>query len=120
MKRTKKETKKNTQTEKESVRFFKSNLPTIVWDPNNDCSLADFSKGHFTTDDERVIDILKEKGYQIIPLDSTEPPAIIINQATHNIKEGSNIPVMSENARPKAVEQMMDHVTETKPPEVVV
>lgn len=70
---------KRTNTKKEGkqqFRFYRSHLPTIVWGGNG--KIADFSEGHFTTDDKPIALILLDKGYPQIPLDSTEPPAILV------------------------------------------
>lgn len=63
---------------KQKYRFFRSHLPTVVWDGQNNCVLADFSQGHFTTDDIEVAKTLLDKGYVQIPLDATEPPPVLV------------------------------------------
>lgn len=55
-------------------KFYRSQLATIVWDSKNNCILADFKKGYFTTADKRVIKILTELGYPEVDLSSNEPP----------------------------------------------
>lgn len=64
--------------EKQEFRFYKSNLPKVVWNPNADKSMADFEGGTFTTSDKSVALILLEKGYPQIPIDATEPPEILV------------------------------------------
>jgi len=63
---------------KQRYRFYKSNLPKIVWDPNRDRKLADFDGGSFTTDDIKVAQFLLKKGYPQIPVDATEPPNVLV------------------------------------------
>ena len=74
-------------------RFYRSNLSTIVWDSENGKPLADFSQGHFTTNNPRVVQILIDKGYVEIPLNSQEPPSIIINQPSTVLKQ-DHVPVL--------------------------
>lgn len=61
----------------EKKRFWRGKLPTTVWDGRYDKPLCDFSEGHFTTDDEYTIGVLKKIGYIEIPLDAVRPPDII-------------------------------------------
>lgn len=75
MKRTNKPTKKG----KTLYRFYKSNLPAIVWSPFEDKPLADFSEGHFTTDDLKVAKFLLDNGYPQIPVDAKKPPNILVS-----------------------------------------
>lgn len=55
-------------------KFFRSKLATIVWDSANNCILADFKMGYFTTSDKRKIKILKELGYPEVEIESEAPP----------------------------------------------
>ena len=48
------------------VTFVKGALETVVWDPENKRSLAEFVGGKFTTKDERTIKILRGLGYRSI------------------------------------------------------
>jgi len=104
---------------KTAWRFFRSELSTIVWDvrPGMNKPLADFSKGHFTTEDKAVAKILRSKGYVEIPLNMTEPPAIVVMQPAPQLKT-ANVPIMrgAGNVSGVAVEQagqnMMDKVME--------
>ena len=79
---------------KTAWRFYRSNLSTIVWDPRlgMNKSLADFSKGYFTTEDKAVAKILRKKGYVEIPLNMTEPPMIVVNQPAPQLRT-DNVPV---------------------------
>lgn len=97
------------QEEKKAWRFYRSNLSTIVWDPDKDKPLADFTEGHFTTDDPRVAAKLKALGYMEIPLESTEPPPNIIIREVNPTING-DIPVVPNIAAadPRAVEKRMD------------
>lgn len=88
--------KKTENNSRKQWRFFRSQLETIVWDPVGDCVLADFSQGHFTTDDQRKAKYLREKGYPEIPLDATEPPPnVLVTKPTHAID--GDVPVVSAN-----------------------
>lgn len=103
------------KTKQKAWRFYRSNLSTIVWDGKAECPLADFSPGHFTTDNPKVARKLKEIGYPEIPIDATEPPAeIIVRQPAQTID--GDVPVigalMNEKISPtatqeKAVEQSL-------------
>ena len=46
------------------MRFYQSGLESIVWDPENDCALAEFKNGAFETKNKKVIAKLKELGYK--------------------------------------------------------
>lgn len=65
------------------VRFYKGNRATILWDPNRNRPIADFSEGHFTTSDERAIKAIKEAGYEEIALNALEPPYIADERTEH-------------------------------------
>lgn len=52
------------------VTFYQSGLESIVWNPETDSALAEFERGYFTTSDKKVIEKLKDIGYQI--MDSQE------------------------------------------------
>lgn len=91
---------------KRARRFYRSNLSTIVWNPEKGTELANFSKGHFTTEDPHVAEVLINKGYVEIPLDATEPPeGIIVRQPTHIIE--GDVPIMKPSLSEKLVEQTM-------------
>lgn len=84
---------KTKASEQKAWRFYRSNLSTIVWDPKSEQPLADFSAGHFTTDDPKVARKLRDLGYPEIPLDATEPPSnIIVSQPTQVID--GDVPVI--------------------------
>lgn len=90
---------KQKASEPKAWRFYRSNLSTIVWDPKLEQPLADFSAGHFTTDDPKVARKLRNLGYPEIPLDATEPPAnIIISQPTQAID--GDVPVIKSLMNP--------------------
>jgi len=97
------------QEEKKAWRFYRSSLSTIVWDPAKDQPLADFTEGHFTTNDPRVAAKLKALGYMEIPLESNEPPPNIIIREVNPTING-DIPVVPNIAAadPRAVEKRMD------------
>jgi len=81
--------------EGELWRFYRSHLPTIVWDARGgqNKTLADFSKGYYTTKEKDVADILRSKGYLEIPLNMTEPPSVIINQPSPQLLR-KHVPLM--------------------------
>jgi hypothetical protein len=95
----------------EPKRYYRSNLETIVWDAENNRVLADFGEGHFTTDDVRTQKILEGFGYVQIPLDAAEPPDIIVNKPTTEVK--GDVPVMRGNVPPIVAEKKMGDVTKT-------
>lgn len=101
--------KENQTEEKKAWRFYRSSLSTIVWDPEKDAPLADFTEGHFTTEDPKVAAKLKALGYMEIPLDAEEPPpGIIIREVAPTIN--GDIPVVPNIAAadPAAVEARMN------------
>jgi hypothetical protein len=101
---------KTKTSEKEPRRYFRSHLPTIVWNPDEGRPLADFSEGHFTTDDPKVQKKLEDLGYLEIPLDATEPPTgVIIRQPTHIIE--GEIPLLRPGQGEKFMEKRMDSLT---------
>lgn len=84
------------EEEKQAWRFYRSSLSTIVWNPKTDSLLADFTEGHFTTDDPVVAKKLRELGYMEIPIDAIEPPSnIIIREVTPTIN--GDVPILQGN-----------------------
>ena len=57
-------------------KFYKSNLSSVVWDPEEGKPLARFEGGSFTTEDESVAKILENMGYPEVDLEAETPPAI--------------------------------------------
>jgi hypothetical protein len=57
-------------------KFYRANLPTIVWNPELKKPLAKFEKGQFVTEDDEVAKKLIEIGYPEVELDASRPPAI--------------------------------------------
>jgi hypothetical protein len=111
------ENQDNTEVEvKTAWRFFRSELSTIVWDsrPGMNKALADFSKGHFTTEDKAVAKILRDMGYVEIPLDMTEPPAIVVQQPAPQLKT-KNVPILkgAGNVTGAAAEQAGQNLMES-------
>lgn len=101
--------KKAKTEEKEMWRFYRSSLSTIVWNPAKDEPLADFTEGHFTTDDPAVAAKLRALGYMEIPLDAEHPPeGVIIREVSPTIN--GDIPVVPNIAvaNPADVEARMD------------
>ena len=114
MKRTTIPKTKAETTEQKQVgyRFFKSHLPTIVWNPATDSVLADFTPGHFITYDPKVAKILRKNGYPEIAMDATEPPNIIVNQPTRVLKKGASLPVITPGMSEKLIQERLNAVTE--------
>jgi hypothetical protein len=61
-------------------RFYRSNLETIVWDPEHDKPLAQFVQGEFITDDPRVAERLLELGYPRVSLEAVNPPDVLFEK----------------------------------------
>lgn len=99
-------------------RFYRSNLCTFVWDPDNDTIMANFSKGHFTTKNKKVANVLRGKGYIEIDLNATQPPNIIVSQPAHALKEGQNVPIMGNGINEALGQHKMEVVTEVVTEEV--
>ena len=55
-------------------RFYKANLPAVIWDPKVNVALAEFINGEFTTMSNEVADILIRKGYPEVAIDAVDPP----------------------------------------------
>jgi hypothetical protein len=105
---------KTKTNEQEAWRFYRSSMPTIVWNPDTDSALADFSEGHFTTDDPVLADRLRSMGYPEIPLDATEPPAGVIVRPPVHVIEG-DVPLMSGAAGPALMETKMSKIMKQVP-----
>ena len=114
-----KRTNKPDNAGKQQYRFYRSNLPAIVWDPDKDRPLADFSKGHFTTDDLNVAKTLLDKGYVQIPLDQNKPPKVLVRipgkslintnenvGALDDIKQG--LPNLDDEVRVPVTQEMVE------------
>lgn len=78
---------------KQEFRFYKSNLPKIVWDPKHNKVMADFEGGSFMTSELRVAKILLEKGYHQIPVDAVEPPDVLVRIPGKSLGENEDIKV---------------------------
>lgn len=110
----------NKTKEKKAWRFYRSNLSTIVWDKDSETALANFSEGHFTTNNKKVAQVLKAKGYPQIGLNDTSPPNIIINQPVRVLKDGADIPMMGNGINENIAQQRMEALTEEiKAPEIL-
>ncbi len=82
-------------------RFYKSNLPAVIWDPKKNRSLVEFQKGVFETTDIKVAEKLLELGYpQVSPL-AEEPPDVIVMLPGQSIDTSAQ---SQENIRPGAGE----------------
>lgn len=74
------------------VRFYRSNLATIVWDPKNNRPLCEFVDAQVITDEERVINKLRELGYPEVDMDAVVPPPI---PEVVQIGESPDVPILS-------------------------
>jgi len=90
-------TKPKTNVKEKQWRFYRSNLETIVWNPKTNSPLADFSEGHFTTDDPEVADKLRELGYVEIALDATEPPPDVMVKKPTILPDDFSVPIIRGN-----------------------
>jgi hypothetical protein len=75
-------------------RFYRSNLETIVWDPENDRPLVEFIQGEFITSDPRIAEKLLELGYPRVPLEAVDPPDVIFEKG-HSLE--GDVRVLPEN-----------------------
>lgn len=64
-------------TQQKVFRFYRSNLASVVWDPDKDKALCEFIKGQYYTEDPVVADKLRNLGYPEVPLDANTPPDIL-------------------------------------------
>lgn len=95
-------------------RFWRSQLATIVWDKDKDVALADFTPGHFTTDDPDVARKLHNLGYPQIPLDAVEPPPDVIIRPPAHVIEG-DVPVFKGYASESVIDQRVNQKMRTVP-----
>lgn len=102
-------------------RFFKSGLPAIIWDPQNDKPLAEFKDGSFITEDEQTAKILKQKGYPEVGLRAQEPPDITVIDPGRSLKEGENIPILKGNVNEKVGQARTQQIVDDQPkaPEIL-
>jgi hypothetical protein len=89
-----------TQSQQKLFRFYRSNLATVVWNPEKDKPLATFVKGQFYTKDPVVAQKLTEMGYPQVSLDANTPPDILFEKG--EILEG-NVPIMPKGMNEEAV-----------------
>ena len=93
-------------TKMKPVRFYRGKLPTIVWDARYDRQLCDLSEGHYTTDDDYTIKVLKSIGYIQIPLNATRPPDIYEAIQPAGMNDIKPLPVgLTEKGAPLIVEE---------------
>ena len=57
-------------------KFFRSELPTVVWDGKLNKAIARFVDGQFVTTDLTVARKLEQMGYPLIPVSTKTPPNI--------------------------------------------
>jgi len=82
------------KSQQKLYRFYRSNLATIVWNPEKNKALCEFVDGQYYTEDAQVAQKLADLGYPQIPLDLDEPPDVFF-QKGKSLEEGENIPIMS-------------------------
>lgn len=106
--------KRNTKPIKK-FRFFKSGLPAIVWDNNNDTALVRFKNGEFVTEDEKIAKILMDKGYPQISMKAQDPPDITLVPQGRSLEEGENIPVLSKDISESIGEARTRSIVDNQP-----
>lgn len=96
-------------------KFYKANLPTVVWDPQNDRALAEFIEGQYVTKSERVAARLIELGYPEVELDAEVPP-VMPEPAVQPVKD-KDIPLAGAFAKgaPVVVDDDDDDEQEIQP-----
>lgn len=86
------------------IKFYRSQLATIVWDSINEKILADFKNGYFITSDKRTINILRELNYPEVEINSVvPPPGLEVKPPAIELK--GSVPLMSPNISEKLGEQ---------------
>jgi hypothetical protein len=73
-------------------RFYKANLPAVIWDSKADASLVEFIKGEFITSNKEIADILIKKGYPEVAMDAIDPPDFEVPRG--DASQG-DVPIMS-------------------------
>jgi outer membrane biosynthesis protein TonB len=68
------------ENKKESFRFYRSNLASVVWNPKAGAPLAEFKRGEFITSEPWIAQKLIDLGYPRVPLDATTPPDILFQK----------------------------------------
>ncbi|RLC88908.1 MAG: hypothetical protein DRJ03_01315 [Chloroflexi bacterium] len=63
-------------TEGRKRKFYRANLPTVVWDAGNDRALAEFVNGQFVTRDQDVAKKLLGLGYVEVDISADAPPPL--------------------------------------------
>ena len=80
-------------TQQTLYRFYRSNLASIVWDPENNAPLAEFIKGQFYTEDSTVANKLIALGYPQVSLDAETPPQILFEKGK-SLETGEHRPIL--------------------------
>jgi hypothetical protein len=101
--------KERTSKEKKAWRFYRSNLALLVWNPTTESPLADFSSGHFTTDNPNVAEQLRSMGYPEVALDAEFPPDVYVEEKSPELK--GDVPLMSSAMTEMAMEVKMEKLT---------
>jgi len=82
----------------EKVRFYRASLPKLVWDAEEQKTIARFDSGTIITDDPALIKKLRKIGYPEVDLDAKKPPPI-----KTEIVETKDIPVLPPNVTEEQV-----------------
>lgn len=80
-----------------TYRFYKSNLPAVVWNGKKNCALAEFQNGVFETDNKKIAQQILDLGYPQVSPTAKEPPNIIVGLPGQSIDTSAT---STENIRP--------------------
>lgn len=72
-------------------KFYRANLPTVIWNKKTNSALVEFVGGKFTTEDPEIARVLIKKGYPEVDLEAVNPPDFEAPKGSHN---KGDIPVM--------------------------
>ena len=97
-------TRNNPQKDGDNVyRFYKSNLPAVVWDPGKGRSLAEFKQGIFETSNKKVAQAISDLGYPQVSPNATQPPSITIGLPGQSLAEHENAQLKGDSQKTKPV-----------------
>ncbi len=101
----------NPQKDGDNVyRFYKSNLPGVIWDNDKNCSLVEFEEGVFETKIKRTAKILLDKGYLQVDPNAIQPPNVIVALPGSSLEMGQNAALAGENKQSKAMTPVLRKV----------
>ena len=110
------------ENKKESFRFYRSNLASVVWNPKAGAPLAEFKRGEFITSEPWIAQKLIDLGYPRVPLDATIPPDILFQKGeilTGDIKLlGPNASEQAALNKERSQAALKKHQEEVKQEEV--